>query len=305
MHVEPGVVETWEKFCSTKPPCSIALDGFVDAAPCFNAVGPYANFDHHKNVNRLATRSTAGQILVAIFLGLFETFQQKEHPFAHVYINDCDQDICLSYWLLSNAHLVSELSIDLDLVKLIIGEDLIDSSGGAFPINPNQSIVRKMAWVFEYYDEYRFSKNRSQMTGENVKNVIERTCERITLLYLGKGKEIGINSVYQLLGGGSNWQMIIEEGTSARTKLFNDGIRAFVAVRERDKGIYDYSIGRMSPFINFPIEKIYDLLNNVEGRCHSSDRWGGSDTIGGSPRKSGSQISPHEIEQLINRLIAS
>jgi hypothetical protein len=201
LHVEPGVVETWDQFCLTKPPCSIALDGFVDAAPCFSPSGPYANFDHHKNVNRLATRSTAGQIFVSIFLGLFETFQQNGSPFAHVYINDCDQDICMSYWLLSNAHLVSQLSLDVDLVKLIVGEDLIDSSGGAFPIDPKQSIVRKMAWTFKFYDDYRFSKNRSGVTSENIVEVIENTCERISALYLGKGEEIPLNCAYQVLGG--------------------------------------------------------------------------------------------------------
>jgi hypothetical protein len=74
----------------------------------------------------------------------------------------------------------------VDLVKLIVGEDLIDSSGGAFPIDPKQSIVRKMAWTFKFYDDYRFSKNRSGVTSENIVEVIENTCERISALYLGK-----------------------------------------------------------------------------------------------------------------------
>ena len=29
LHIEPGLVMTWEEFQATKPPCSIALDGYV------------------------------------------------------------------------------------------------------------------------------------------------------------------------------------------------------------------------------------------------------------------------------------
>jgi hypothetical protein len=59
----------------------------------------------------------------------------------------------------------------------------------------------------------------------------------------------------------------------------------------------------MSPFVDFPHTEILDKLNEIEGRASSKDRWGGSDTIGGSPRQSGSEIKPRDLEQIVNELI--
>jgi len=57
----------------------------------------------------------------------------------------------------------------------------------------------------------------------------------------------------------------------------------------------------MTPFVNFPLNKIYGLLNKAEGiPKESTDCWGGGNTIGGSPRKSGSRLKPQELEKLIN-----
>lgn len=304
LHVEPRVVQTWDEFRESKPSHSIALDGFVDSAPRYCSIGPFANFDHHRDVNRLATRSTTGQILVAISLGLFETFHRNGKPFANVFINDCDQDVCLSYWLLKNAHLVKGLSLDMDIARLIIGEDLLDASAGAYPIDPNRPLARKMAWVYELYDKARASGRLHLMTSEEIHNLIEETCDRLSLLSNGKGGECDLQGDYDILGGGRGWKLIREQGTHARTRLFADGIRAFVAVRERRDSTFDYSVGRMSPFIRFPLDKIFRGLNEIENHSGSLDCWGGSDTIGGSPRACGSRLSPPEIERCINEILA-
>jgi hypothetical protein len=61
----------------------------------------------------------------------------------------------------------------------------------------------------------------------------------------------------------------------------------------------------MSPFVYFPIEEIYKRLNAAEGRLHGSrDAWGGSDTVGGSPRLSHSRLKPGEVERIINAAVA-
>ncbi len=303
LHVQPGVVLSWDEFRETKPPLSIALDGFVDAAPSYCLRGPYANFDHHRGVSRLATRSTVGQILVAINLGLFETFQRDQQPYANVYVNDCDQDVCLSYWLLKNAHLARGLSLDMDIARLIIGEDLLDASSGAYPIDPCTPLARKMAWTFELYDELRASSRLHLLTHEEMQGIVEATCERLTLLSVGKASELELQGEYEVLGGGADWRIVREHGTHARTKLFADGIRAFVAVRARSETLFDYSIGRMSPFIPFPLGKIFRVLNAAENRMHTRDCWGGSDIIGGSPRIVGSQLAPPDIVRIINQLL--
>ena len=49
---------TWEQFCATVGPYAVALDGYVAAGPRFDPAGPRVNFNHHEEVDRLATRST-------------------------------------------------------------------------------------------------------------------------------------------------------------------------------------------------------------------------------------------------------
>jgi hypothetical protein len=53
----------------------------------------------------------------------------------------------------------------------------------------------------------------------------------------------------------------------------------------------------------FPVERIYDALNESEGLTSQDDCWGGSTIIGGSPRKTGSRLRPKEVQEVINRCI--
>lgn len=87
---------SWEEFCKKSEPFSIALDGYVNQGPRFQKDGPRANFNHHEEVDRLATRATCGQIIVAIRQGLFECFRNSNGPEVNAYANDCDEDVCLS-----------------------------------------------------------------------------------------------------------------------------------------------------------------------------------------------------------------
>jgi len=70
----------WEDFINSKPNFSIALDGYVKGPPRFSIQGPYANFNHHEGVARIATRSTCAQVYFYIRLGLLDTFQKKGEP---------------------------------------------------------------------------------------------------------------------------------------------------------------------------------------------------------------------------------
>ena len=128
LHAEPGVVMSWEAFQAEKPPFSIALDGYVTGQTTFSSSGPFVNFNHHEAVDRLATRSTCMQIFFSIAMGLFDSFRKDGRRFAHVYVNDADQDICLSYWLLTHPDEVSSIKWEDPLAKFIVFEDFMDSS---------------------------------------------------------------------------------------------------------------------------------------------------------------------------------
>ena len=303
VYLEPRVVMKWEDFINTKPRFSIALDGYVKGPPRFLIQGPYANFNHHEGVARIATRSTCAQVYYYIRLGLLDTFQKNGKPNARVYINDVDQDVCLSYWLLKNSEKLDGLRFDNVLVQLILFEDILDASAGAYPISPDNPHIHRQAWIYAPYTRARTDGSIYGMSKNEMKDILRSVCARIDAAIDGRGGEIEVDTRYEKIGGGPGWQLIYEKGAYARTKLFSKKIRAYVSLIENRQGTYAYTIGKMSPFVMFPLERIYDALNAAEGLSSSENGWGGSTIIGGSPRKTGSRLSPEKVQQVINACI--
>ena len=306
LHAEPGVVISWDEFLATKPPFSIALDGYVTGQTKYFPTGPYATFDHHEDVDRLATRSTCMQIYFSIVLGLFDTFRKDGKPYAHVFVNDADQDVCLSYWLLTHADKVNSAIYGGPLARLVILEDLLDASGGAYPFDDSSepdSLFNRQAWVFEPYTNAREKRLLHSLNSEELTELINDVSCRISLFVDNKGLSINMDLKPVIIGGGPGWKMIVEKSGCTRVSLYASGTKAFVGMRQRSDSNYTYVLGKMSPYVSFPLEKIYKTLNTAEDLDSIDNQWGGSNIIGGSPRKTGSRLSPQEVEEIINRII--
>jgi hypothetical protein len=303
VYLEPRVVIKWQDFINSKPRFSIALDGYVKGPPQFLIQGPYANFNHHEGVARIATRSTCAQVYYYLRLGLLDTFQKNGEPNARVYINDVDQDVCLSCWLLKNSTKLERLRFDNVLVQLILFEDILDASAGAYPINPDNPQIRRQAWIYEPYTQARMDGSIYRMSKKEMKDILRSVCARIDAAIDGRSAEIDLDTRFERIGGGPGWQLINEKGPYARTKLFSKKIKAYVALVENREDTYTYTIGKMSPFVIFPLERIYGALNKAEGLSSEENCWGGSAIIGGSPRKTGSRLSPEKVQKAINACI--
>lgn len=301
--VQPGVVLSWKDFKKNAPRHSIAIDGYVDHPTIFDENKNLHNFDHHKGVNRLATRATCEQIRKAILVGLFDMYRDETGSILiHLFANDCDEDVCLSYFLLNNPEWALKVSEPL-LNKLIFFEDALDSTAGTYPFSKDSEFLREMEWIFMPYKKSRVSGVLDKGNAEDYIEII-KSVERNILAYLvGKGDRVQkFNTSYDLIGGGTGWSMVVEHGEQARKGIISDGIKKFVSVRERHDGRWSYVIGKISPYcLHFNISDWYSKLNEIENSSVGS--WGGSDTIGGSPRGSGSSISPKELETLINTWI--
>lgn len=292
---------SWKKFCKITPPFSIALDGYVNIGPCFAFEGIKINFNHHENVDRLATRSTCAQVLIAIRQGLFDLFKDEDGPRAEVYVNDCDEDICLSWFLLKNYLLVENVCPE-QITNLVNMEDLMDATAGAYPLPIELITLKELGWIFEPYRKFRINGGLDRKTPKEYYQIINDVDGRIKKYINGTGGTIPLDTSYKIIGGGKNWKMLIEEGAHARTGAYADGIRAYVSVRQVSSARkWVYTIGKMSPYVDFDISKIMRALNQAEG--NKKDKWGGANTIGGSPRVSGSALPPGEIEKIINDLI--
>ncbi len=303
IYLEPREVMTWQDFINTKPPFSIALDGYVKGPPRFLIQGPYANFNHHEGVARIATRSTCAQVYYYIRLGLLDTFQKKGAPNAGVYINDVDQDVCLSCWLLKNSEKLEGLRFDNILVQLILLQDILDASAGAYPIHPDNPQIHRQAWIYEPYTRARADGGLYSKSKKEMKDILWSVCARIDAAVDGRSGKVELDTRFEKIGGGPGWQLIEEKGPYARTKLFSEKIKAYVTLVETRGDTYVYTIRKMSPFVMFPLERIYGALNESEGLSSPTNCWGGSAIIGGSPRKTGSRLTPEKLQQVINDCI--
>ena len=297
---EPGVVLSWDEFTQTKPPYSIALDGYVNSVSELDFNGPYLNFDHHSGVRRLITRSTCSQVYLAIVLGLFKLFQKDNQPHANIYVNDCDQDVCLSYWLLKNPGRILGLEAQDNIARLIIGEDFLDATAGSFPIDLTRDTMQQSFWIFEPYTTARNSGELINYSSSQMVELIMRVYERISQYAEGKAQKIEMDARYEIVGGGKEWTLAKEIGAYARAQLYQEGVQSLITFRENQDGTYTYSIGKISGFINFPIPEFYNVLNQAENLIDPNSQWGGSTIIGGSPRRSGSKLKPEKLENIVN-----
>lgn len=297
LHVEPGTKPlSREEFCSSSPKFSVALDGYVCEGPWFIPEGPFQNFNHHEGVSRLETRATCAQVSMAIQMGLFRTFQKDGKPFVHVFVNDCDEDVCLSWWLIKNHDRFPN-----PLINRIVGaNDLLDTTGGLYPFPQHSRILAEVAWIFDPYRRFRFSGRLSARDCSEFTGVINDVCHRLDRYLMGAAETLPLKTGYEILGGGKGWKLLTEEG-HARTQIAADGIQAFVSVRTNQDGSFTYTLARISEWIPFPLDKLYSQLNDLEG-CQE-DRWGGSSIIGGSPRINGSKLSPKDLELIINKVL--
>jgi hypothetical protein len=289
----------WRAFCATHPPFGIALDGYVADAPRFDPTGPRLNLDHHSNVDRLATRATCAQVQMVIRQGLFDRFRDERGPRADVYVNDCDEDVCTSWYLLTHPELAAAGACP-PLDRLVSLVDVLDTTAGAYGMSGDSPALRHLAWVFAPYDDFRRSGALDRRQADEHRGIIDEVSSRIERHLLGRGGSSPLDTRYATLGGGPGWALIRETGAHARMKMTTDGIRAYVTVRERPDGRWAYVVGRLSLFIPFEVPDILAALNLAEGA--TTDRWGGSDLVGGSPRVRGSRLPPSEVERIVNKV---
>jgi hypothetical protein len=301
---EPKVVKTWEQFCKENPPYSIALDGYVSEPTIYDKNGPRLNLNHHEGINRIATRSVSAQTYFFIKGDLFNVFKENRREKALLYFNDVDQDVCLTNWLMKNNNKINLPGDYSSIKELVEIEDELDTMGGTYPTFPESDIMKKVAWIFEPYTNSRYSIGFEELNSDKMIEIVNNVYDRIDDYYIGRCGRIKPNTRYETYYDGDGWRMIREIGAHARTKLFWDGVKAFVSFKKNLDGNYSYIFGRISPLIPFDNKLIYEELNKVENIPKNDlDCYGGSDIIGGSPRKRGSKIDPKDMIKIINKVL--
>jgi hypothetical protein len=295
---QPGITKTREQFRKENPIHSIALDGYVSWAPNWDLDSKHFNFNHHEDVNRLMTRCTAEQVLMAIKGGLMDCLRVGGTPEANIYVNDPDQDSTLAAWMLLNWHRIEQQKNEPALSALIAIQDKLDTTGGLYPMDLQSQKIQQLNRVFAPYTEAKKSGAIRGMSAQTMHDLIMTMGERIEKYTQGEAQEVPSDTTYTKLGGGLGRLLIQEFGNNSRNQLALDHVDTFVSFLYEGDGKYYYSIGKRSPFIQFPLEQLYTHLNNLE---EANIRWW-SDTIGGC-RNHGSTFSPTELEWVINKFL--
>lgn len=293
LHIKPGeVVNT----LPTNPTYSMALDGYIPSKPYHLPDLKVINFNHHEEVDRLSTRATCSQVLISIRQGMMDLFRVNGEVVLDVFVNDCDQDVCTSWFLLKNHHLVVN-SMNPLINRLVHIEDMLDTCGGTYPFHRDTPVLKEIAWVFQPYTLFRLTGGIERKSVQEYTNVIDNVCQRIMLHITGNSHTIDLDINYKVSYKSPRWSLVEEMGRDDRMAYWGEGIKAFVACRKRADGRFTYTLGKMSPFVDFNIIGILNHLNANE------PGWGGSNTIGGSPRATGSAIKPQDMVDLINGLL--
>lgn len=289
-----------EDFCSMAGPFSIAVDGFVGEGPWFDSCLPAKNMNHHEGVSRLETRASCAQALMSVRSGLFKKFRDADGPQATIYANDCDEDVCLTWFVLKH-HVLASPTMNQMLNRLVGMVDILDTTAGAYPFPEDLATLQTLAWIFEPYRRFRLSGGLATRDAGLFTSIVTDVEQRILAYLNGSGKTLPLDTRYKVESTEAGWSHVIELGAQARIGMYSDGIRAFLSSTQRPDGKWSYVVGRMSEYIDFPIPKILQALNEAEGLVLSADRWGGGDTIGGSPRIAGSSLSPNQVVEIINQ----
>lgn len=299
MHPEIAPV-SWDYFRENMQPRSVALDGFVYAPPCFDPGGPYINFDHHNGPPRASMLCTAAQVLVAIRDGLLETFMPNINEEVRVWMNDCDPDVCLSWYAFSHVGIVQQ-RVTPAIHRLFGHVQDMDKSSGLLDVPRDLPIVGQCAWIFDPYWKFRLSGAIDTKDGAAHMEVLESVSHRVMEYIAGRGQSLPIDDRYEEIGGGRDWLMVRELGPHARMKMAGRGVRAFVSARQKPDGRWVYTICRRSQFISwFPVPEICEHLNPFE---EDGGKFGGGDIIFGNARGNGSAREPKEIESAINQYL--
>lgn len=279
----PDETVSWEAF-KREPAPAAALDGYV-AGPT-RANSTHATFDHHAEVDRLATRATCEQVAVAIRFGPLPVLADPGRLTVHV--NHADEDVALSVWLLDNQDRVG----DQRIWRLVHTEGILDTTGGCCVPAEDRAFIEQLAWIFAPCGERRTTTNGMADTIATVGERLDRYAED-----RAQREPAGVG--YRLIERRGRIAAIEEHGVLSRVTLAADGIDLYVSVRELSDR-HEITIGKTSPRPDFDLSSAFEELNLRE-EAEPGDAWGGSSMIGGSPRASGTHLPLPDILDVLER----
>lgn len=285
------------------PPGTIYLDGAAEGGPLLDVEKAVFNLDHHEGCVRSFTLATCEQAMITVRKGL--DLQRRDWT---VYANDPDLDTVLAIWVLLNHMRLNDVDAEIrkKIMPLVRLQGTIDAHGlemqelCAFP-------PELQASVFASLEQLRRKEADLKKEGKwHEIDLLEYTADVLRaidgMMYSSHHFE-GSLEVEELARAeiGENQLAIVCRGQTGIYEVEPylrrlHGKRLGVIILQTSPNTY--TLRHVDTFASATLESAYERLNLVDpaaGHRHSGNRWGGSGDIGGSPRATGTQLTPQRI----------
>jgi len=283
---------------------TIFLDGAAQAEPFMAVQQRIYNLDHHEGCVRAFTLATCEQAMVMVRRGL--DLRAGEWT---IRAGDPDLDTVLAIWVLLNHARLSERdeTVRKAAMPLVRLEGVIDAHGlwmkdlCGFPdsllAETQRTIDRlrvrelalKQSGKWAKADPLKYTARAlhavdseiyapEQFRDESVIDELARvqiTDERMAIICRS---EAGIYEV-----------------EAALREQHDD--RVGLVVLAKDDATY--TLRQVDSFLPVGLSDLYERLNLLDSAARKSNRWGGSDEIGGSPRATGTSLSAQKIAKVV------
>lgn len=297
------------------PRQTIFLDGAYTDAPFLDNQQRQYSLDHHAGCLRPFTLASCEQAVVMLLQGL--PLDEGEWQ---ILVNEPDIDAVLAAWVLFNHAelLADEQKLLHAVMPLIRVEGVIDAHG------------LDMA-VLSGLPRERYEAEKVRIDGLRQVEAVHRTNgDWDTTDYLTYTVDL-LRRIDSLLVPAEHWhnrvqveevlELPLEERKVAVLCRVQNGIyEAETQLKERfgkqlgvivlDQGGHRFTLRQVDPFLPQTLDSAFALLNENDPRVQDSataneeNRWGGSDEIGGSPRRSGSGLDGRQVLEIVGAAYA-
>jgi hypothetical protein len=287
---------------------TILLDGAGAFGPLVDDNAHLYNLDHHQGCLRAFTLASCEQALLLVKKGL-----ELDKGEWTIYCNEVDLDSLFALWVLLNYRRVRNFSpAERDrVVPLLRLEGAIDANGfelAEFCGLTGDELGRRRAELDRLHAIEVEARRRGEWATLDPKDFCRRMLREIDrLAYLPADlvDESAVEEEYGHVDIGQGKVAVvcrdsagIYEVEQRLRKIW--GERLGIVALEKEPG--HFTLRRSASLAGIDLKTAYDRLNlldpAVDGRPPAK-KWGGSDEIGGSPRKSGSGLSPREIVKIL------
>lgn len=287
---------------------TILLDGAGAFGPLVDDSAHLYNLDHHQGCLRSFTLATCEQALILVRKGL-----ELDKGEWTIYANEPDLDSLFAIWVLLNYRRVRGFSAEARdrIVPLLLLEGAIDANGFDFADYcglPEPELSRRRETLDRLHRLELEARRRGEWAGGELQEFCRRMLreiDRIAFLPEDLEDEVAVEEEYGHVDIGQGRVAVvcrdsagIYEVERRLKKIWGD--RLGIVALEKEPG--HFTLRRSAALAGIDLTTAYDRLNlfdpAVDGRPPGK-KWGGSDDIGGSPRREGTGLSPQEIAKIL------